>query len=315
MPWRVYRPAVVVGHSETGAMDKIDGPYYFFPLFKRMRDTLPGWMPAGRRRPRRHQRGAGRLRRQGDGPHRAPARTATARPSTSSTPSRQHRRPGQHLRRGREGAAVRRTRRPRASPPGCPRALLPRALQPVDLLGAALRTRAGAAGAEPDDRPARHPARGARARLVPHRSTPRARPRRRSPGSGISVPDLDSYASTLWSYWEEMLDDSIKSDSSTVKALTGKTVVITGASSGIGLVTAVQVAKAGGDPDPGRARAGQARGHQGADRVARAATALRLPVRPLRPARHRRADQAAVARTSTTSTSWSTTPAARSGAR
>src|SRR5690606_26901634 len=36
VPWRVYRPSVVVGHSETGEMDKIDGPYYFFPLFKRM---------------------------------------------------------------------------------------------------------------------------------------------------------------------------------------------------------------------------------------------------------------------------------------
>ena len=45
VPWRVYRPAVVVGHSETGAMDKIDGPYYFFPLFKRMRDALPSWVP------------------------------------------------------------------------------------------------------------------------------------------------------------------------------------------------------------------------------------------------------------------------------
>ncbi len=45
VPWRVYRPAIVVGHSETGAMDKIDGPYYFFPLLKRMRDTLPGWVP------------------------------------------------------------------------------------------------------------------------------------------------------------------------------------------------------------------------------------------------------------------------------
>ena len=30
VPWRVYRPAVVVGHSQTGEMDKIDGPYYFF---------------------------------------------------------------------------------------------------------------------------------------------------------------------------------------------------------------------------------------------------------------------------------------------
>ncbi|MFL6158131.1 MAG: SDR family oxidoreductase, partial [Marmoricola sp.] len=45
VPWRVYRPAVVVGHSETGAMDKIDGPYYFYPLFKRMRDNLPSWLP------------------------------------------------------------------------------------------------------------------------------------------------------------------------------------------------------------------------------------------------------------------------------
>ena len=67
-------------------------------------------------------------------------------------------------------------------------------------------------------------------------------------GSGISVPDLESYASTLWSYWEEMLDDSIKDDAAVVKALTNKTVVITGASSGIGLVTAVQIAKAGGVP-------------------------------------------------------------------
>ena len=28
--YRIYRPAVVVGDSRTGEMDKIDGPYYFF---------------------------------------------------------------------------------------------------------------------------------------------------------------------------------------------------------------------------------------------------------------------------------------------
>src|SRR5262245_44273986 len=39
-PWRVYRPSIVVGHSETGAMDKLDGPYYFFPLIKLLRDRL-----------------------------------------------------------------------------------------------------------------------------------------------------------------------------------------------------------------------------------------------------------------------------------
>ena len=45
VPWRVYRPAIVVGHSETGAMDKADGPYYAFPAIKVLRDTLPAWLP------------------------------------------------------------------------------------------------------------------------------------------------------------------------------------------------------------------------------------------------------------------------------
>src|SRR5438132_4436157 len=44
-PWRVYRPAIVVGHSKTGEIDKIDGPYYFFKLIQKMRNALPQWMP------------------------------------------------------------------------------------------------------------------------------------------------------------------------------------------------------------------------------------------------------------------------------
>ena len=32
IPWRIYRPGIVVGHSKTGEIDKIDGPYYFFKL-------------------------------------------------------------------------------------------------------------------------------------------------------------------------------------------------------------------------------------------------------------------------------------------
>jgi NAD(P)-dependent dehydrogenase (short-subunit alcohol dehydrogenase family) len=44
-PWRVYRPGIVVGHSETGEMDKIDGPYYFFKLIRRIRGTVPQWVP------------------------------------------------------------------------------------------------------------------------------------------------------------------------------------------------------------------------------------------------------------------------------
>jgi thioester reductase-like protein len=44
-PFRIYRPAMVVGHSKTGEIDKIDGPYYFFTLLKRMRQMLPPWVP------------------------------------------------------------------------------------------------------------------------------------------------------------------------------------------------------------------------------------------------------------------------------
>ena len=46
LPWTVYRPALVVGDSTTGEMDKIDGPYYFFKLIQRMRQLLPPWLPS-----------------------------------------------------------------------------------------------------------------------------------------------------------------------------------------------------------------------------------------------------------------------------
>jgi thioester reductase-like protein len=50
VPWRVYRSSIVVGDSETGQMDKIDGPYYFFTAIKLARHYLPGWFPADRPR-------------------------------------------------------------------------------------------------------------------------------------------------------------------------------------------------------------------------------------------------------------------------
>ncbi len=45
IPWRVYRPGMVIGHSKTGEIDKIDGPYYFFKLLQKIRGALPQWMP------------------------------------------------------------------------------------------------------------------------------------------------------------------------------------------------------------------------------------------------------------------------------
>jgi NAD(P)-dependent dehydrogenase (short-subunit alcohol dehydrogenase family) len=67
-------------------------------------------------------------------------------------------------------------------------------------------------------------------------------------GSGIAVPDLESYTRALWGYWEDHLDPTTGTSSANRAALQGKHVVITGASSGIGLVTALKVAQAGGIP-------------------------------------------------------------------
>ncbi|MFC3193631.1 SDR family oxidoreductase [Marinicella sediminis] len=45
IPFRIYRPGMVLGHSKTGQIDKIDGPYYFFKLIQKLRNTFPKWMP------------------------------------------------------------------------------------------------------------------------------------------------------------------------------------------------------------------------------------------------------------------------------
>ena len=45
VPFRIYRPGVVLGHSQTGAIDKIDGPYYFFKALQRLRESWPRWVP------------------------------------------------------------------------------------------------------------------------------------------------------------------------------------------------------------------------------------------------------------------------------
>lgn len=43
--FRIYRPAMVVGDSHSGEMDKVDGPYYFFKLIQKLGDAIPPWIP------------------------------------------------------------------------------------------------------------------------------------------------------------------------------------------------------------------------------------------------------------------------------
>ncbi len=43
--WRIYRPGMVVGHSQTGEMLKVDGPYYFFEALKNLSSVVPQGFP------------------------------------------------------------------------------------------------------------------------------------------------------------------------------------------------------------------------------------------------------------------------------
>jgi NAD(P)-dependent dehydrogenase (short-subunit alcohol dehydrogenase family) len=72
--------------------------------------------------------------------------------------------------------------------------------------------------------------------------------RRALKGSGITVPPLASYADILWDYWAENMDSVRARRSRPGAALEGRTVVITGASSGIGAATAVAASRLGAVP-------------------------------------------------------------------
>ncbi|MFA6574947.1 MAG: SDR family oxidoreductase [Nocardioides sp.] len=245
VPWRVYRPAVVVGHSQTGAMDKVDGPYYFFPLMKAMRDRLPSWLPmVGIDLGDTNVVPVDYVAKAMDHLAHLPDRDGEAFHLVNPEPQPVVDMVNAFCRAA--GAPTFATPIDRSVTRG-PMSLVPRRLHPSAIATGLVRL--APVQAVLDQTVGRL---GIPAEVLGHSSFTAVFDSRRTEkalvGSGIGVPDLESYARTLWTYWEEYLDQSTGRDHKTREALTGKYVVITGASSGIGQVTALKVAQAGGIP-------------------------------------------------------------------
>ncbi len=235
VPWRVYRPGIVVGHSETGEMDKIDGPYYFFKLLQRARNALPQWFPGVGIEGRRINivpvdfvaKAMDRIAHldgfDGQAFHLTDpnpltagqvinvfAKAAHAPEAAMRIDSRMFDFIPKQVRMGLTMLPpVKRITDQVLADLGIPRSVLVYINYPTDFDS----TKTQTALEE----------------------------------TGISVPPLRSYADRLWDYWERNLDPDLFKDRSLSGAIGGKIVLITGASSGIGKATAIRCAAAGAE--------------------------------------------------------------------
>jgi NAD(P)-dependent dehydrogenase (short-subunit alcohol dehydrogenase family) len=233
VPWRVYRPSVVVGHSVTGTMDKIDGPYYFFRGLAMLASlpTVPLVLPDV-----------------GDTNIVPVDYVARAMVYLVNAPGLDGR--TFHLVNP-EPQPVREVYNAFARAAGAPVAVAGLGtLLSRPLLG--LAKLAENVPGVTITRDAVLDRLGIPSELLTTLTfQPRfdsTETRRALAGSGLRVPELASYAEVLWRYWREHLDTSGARRPGRRGWLDGRRVVITGASSGIGRATALKVAAAGGIP-------------------------------------------------------------------
>jgi NAD(P)-dependent dehydrogenase (short-subunit alcohol dehydrogenase family) len=234
--WRVYRPSIVVGNSQTGEMDKIDGPYYFFKAIQKARFALPQWFPL--------------VGLEFGNTNIVPVDyVAAAMDHIAHLPDLD----GQafHLvnpKSQKAGDVINTFARAAHAPQLVMRVdkgltdMLPKGVLSYAMKLPALKDVRGTLLADlgiPDS-------------IIEYigltasfdaRDTQRA-----LQGSGIELPPLDAYAEKLWDYWERSLDPDLFKDRSFQGAVNGRTVIITGASSGIGRAAARKIAAAGGIP-------------------------------------------------------------------
>jgi NAD(P)-dependent dehydrogenase (short-subunit alcohol dehydrogenase family) len=235
-PLRVYRPAIVVGHSQTGVMDKVDGPYYFFKALQKIRGWLPEWAPlVGPELGWTNVVPVDYVAKAID--HIAHADGLDGQAFHLAHPKGQ-----------RSGDILNTFARAGHAPHMAMRIdkklldMLPKGTLSMVMKLPALKGVRDSILADFGIPP----------EVVEHvgftcqfdtRDTERA-----LADADITVPELDSYATKLWDYWERVLDPDLYKDRSFEHAVNGKTVVITGASSGIGLAAAHKIARAGGIP-------------------------------------------------------------------
>jgi NAD(P)-dependent dehydrogenase (short-subunit alcohol dehydrogenase family) len=233
IPWRVYRPGLVVGDSHTGEMDKVDGPYYFFKLIQRIRSLLPPWMPmVGLEGGRINIVPVDYVVNAMHHIAHLPGLDQRAFHLVDPTPYRV----GDVLNIFSKAAhAPRMEMRINAAllgfiPKSVKKGLM--ALSPVRRIRHAVMKDLGL----PDDLmqfinyPTRFDCREAQAALK---------------GSKIECPRLEDYAYRLWDYWERHLDPDLFIDRTLKGKVHGKVVLVTGGSSGIGLATACKLIQAG----------------------------------------------------------------------
>ncbi len=233
IPWRIYRPGIVVGNSKTGEIDKIDGPYYFFKLIQKMRKAMPAWMPAiGLEGGRLNIVPVDFVVQAMD--HIAHKSRLDGRCFHLTDPK--PRRIGEVLNIFAEAAHA-------------PQMSMRIDARLINYIPAAVKQ--GLMMLPPIRRITRQILKdlGMPADVLKFINYPTRFDSRETEtalkGSGISVPPLDGYAWRLWDYWERHLDPDLFIDRSLRGHVEGKVVVVTGGSSGIGQATAVMMARAG----------------------------------------------------------------------
>ncbi|WP_370308308.1 SDR family oxidoreductase [Sinimarinibacterium flocculans] len=232
VPFRIYRPGAVVGHSETGEMDKIDGPYYFFKTIQKISYSVPKWLPLlgveGGRVPvapvdyvaRAIDAIAHKDGHDGECFCLIQSRSPTVGELLQTLFEAAH---GPHFAKKFELPPVpsqvkQITTGVGSRVPQVVRRRISRAIGvPVSVLGYVSNQ------AVFDDK----------------------HTRKVLSGTGIQCPDIRDYADKLWAYWELQLDLKVKVSARAVQKLGGKVAVVTGASSGIGFVVSKKLAAAG----------------------------------------------------------------------